>query len=223
MELDDRPPSTVFLRPIGSPIALGFAGLVAASLVDSGLELGWFSQSEQTQVAIVLLAFAFPLQFAASMIAFAARDGGIGTGIGVLSGTWLTNALIFLATPSSARSHALGLFLLAAGGLLLGVAAAAATGKLVPAAVFAVEGLRFLLAGIYFLGGSEPWQDASGVVGLVVVALAGYAVLAAALEDERTRDVLPLGRRSAGLLSMQKPFADQMRGVEHEPGVRKQL
>jgi succinate-acetate transporter protein len=201
--------TTIFLRPIGTPVALGLSGLVAASLVASGLELGWVSAGERPLVAIVFLAFAFPLQGLASILAFLARDGAVGTAMGVLAGTWLATGLTYLATPPGSTSDTLGLLLLAAGGLLAAAAAAAASGKLVPAAVFATEALRFALIALYELSGAEVWQNLGGVVGLVVVALAGYAMLAAVLEGAHGRTVLPLGRRGGR--------------VEREPGVRAQL
>jgi succinate-acetate transporter protein len=205
----DGPPTRVYLRPIGSPVALGLSGLLAASLVVSGLELGWIAAADRHQVAIVLVAFAFPLQLVASLLAFAARDGAVGTALGVLAGTWLTIGLDWLASPPAVTSDTLGLFLLATAGLLAAAAAAAATGKLLPGLVFATAALRFALVGVYDLSRVLAWQHVAGVVGLVVVALAGYAMLAAVLEDARGRDVLPLGRRTERL--------------DGEPGVRSQL
>ena len=207
--MSSGPPATVFLRPIGSPVALGLSGLVAASLVASGVELGWVAVDERAHAAVAILAFAFPLQFAASLLAFAARDGAVGTANGILSGAWLATSLVWLTSLPGSVSGSLGLLLLAAAGLLAAAAASAATGKLMPAVVFLAEALRFALVGIHELGGSEFWQNAGGVVGLVVVALAGYTMLAVVLEDARDRTVLPIGRRGSG--------------PQPEPGVRRQL
>ena len=213
----------MFLRPIGSPVGLGFAGLVGASLITSGLELQWLAPTQGKYVGLLLLAFPFPLQLSASILAFLARDGVIGTAMGVLAGTWLGEALAHLALAPGARSGALGLLLLAAAGLLVAAAAAAALGKLVPAAVLGVESLRFALLGVYELSGVKAWEHAGGVVGLVVVALAGYAVLAAVLEDAAGKPVLSLLRRGAGLAALAGGAEAQVAAVEHEPGVRKQL
>lgn len=205
----EAPPATVFLRPIGSPVALGLSGLVVASLVASGVELGWVAVDERTHAAIAVLAFAFPLQFAASLLAFAARDGAVGTANGILSGAWLATSLVWLTSLPGSVSGSLGLLLIAAAGVLAGAGVAAATGKVLPALVFLLEALRFVLAGIHELGGTEFWQNAAGVVGLGVVALAGYTMLAVTLEDAKDRTVLPIGRRGPG--------------PEPEPGVRRQL
>lgn len=208
--------SIVVLRPIGSPAGLGLAGLVGGSLVASGVELGWLSPSDRPHAALVFLAFSFPLQLVASVLAFTARDGAVGTALGLLSGTWLATALVWLTSAPGEGSGALGLLLVAACGLLIGVAAAVATDKVAIALVLAVEGARFALAGVYDLGGSESWQDAAGVVGLLVVVLAAYSLLAAVLEDATRRTVLPLGRRRSAGAAV---------GAESggEPGVRARL
>lgn len=207
--MNEQPPATVFLRPLGTPVALGLAGLVTASLVASGLELGWVDVTQRPHAAITFIAFAFPLQALAAVLAFLARDAAVGTAMGILSATWLATGLEYVASAPGTVSGSLGLLLLAAGFLLAAAAAGATASKLVPAAVFTIEALRFVLSGIYELSGTNFWQDFAGVVGLVVVALAGYAMLAAVLEASRGRTVLPLGRRNAPL--------------EHEPGVRPQL
>lgn len=53
----------IFLRPIATPLALGFLALGGATLLLSGLQLGWFSpQQESMYVALALISFGFPLQ-----------------------------------------------------------------------------------------------------------------------------------------------------------------
>jgi hypothetical protein len=89
--------------------------------------------------------------------------------------------------------------------------------------VFAVEALRFALAGVYELSIAEGWQDAAGVVGLAVVVMAGYTMFALSLESAHGRTVAPLGRRAEGATAMSEPLAGQVDAVEHEAGVRKQL
>jgi len=49
-------------------MALGLAGLLGASLVASGMDLGWIARSEQAKVGLVLLGFAVPLQLVASVL-----------------------------------------------------------------------------------------------------------------------------------------------------------
>jgi succinate-acetate transporter protein len=102
----------VVLRPIGNPLPLGFLALGGATLLVSGLQLGWLEPADGKNVALVLIAFAFPLQLVTSLFGFLGRDVVAGTGMGVLSGTWLATGLIMLTSPPGATSDALGLFLL---------------------------------------------------------------------------------------------------------------
>ena len=106
------------LRPIASPLALGFAGLAGASPVTSGLELAWIASSEREQVGLLILLFAPPLQATASIFGFLGRDAVAATGMGILSATWLSIGAVLLATPSGSTSDALGTFLVVASAAL---------------------------------------------------------------------------------------------------------
>jgi succinate-acetate transporter protein len=209
---DGVPPATaVFLRPIANPLPLGFLALAAGTLLVAALQLDWLAPSDGRSVALILIAFVVPLQLVTSLFSFLARDVAAGTGMGILSGTWLSIALVTLDSPAGATSDALGLFLLMAGVAMWVPASVAAASKLVPAAVLATAGLRFVVTGIYELSGATWWERAAGIVGLVLCALGVYAALAMALEDARGRTVLPLGRRA------------QLTGPQPEAGVREQL
>jgi succinate-acetate transporter protein len=202
------PESRIMLRPLGNPLPLGFIALAGGTLLVSGLQLKWLEPTEGTQVALVLIAFVFPLQLVASVLGFLARDVVAGTGMGILSGTWLSIALVTLTGQPGATSDALGLFLLLAAVAMLVPAATAAAGKLVATAVLATTSLRFATTGLYQLTASDGWKATAGAVGLLLCALALYAALAMALEDALGRAVLPLGRRAA---------------IDGEPGIRDQL
>ena len=213
----------VVLRPIGNPLPLGFLGLAAATLLVSGLQLGWLNPADGRDVALILIAFVFPLQLVSSILGFLARDVVAGTGMGVLAGSWLSIGLVQLSSPAGATSDALGLFLLIAAVAMMISASAALTSKLVPAAVLGTTALRFAVTGAYQLTASSAWKHAAGIVGLVLCALAVYAALAMALEDARRATLLPLGRRGLGRSSLQSGLAAQIGGIEHEAGVREQL
>lgn len=201
----------VFLRPIGNPLPLGFLALAAATLLVSGLQLGWLARSEGKDVALILLAFVFPLQLLTSVLGYLARDVVAGTGMGVLAGTWLSVGLVKLTSAPGATSDTLGLFLLLAAAAMLIPATASVAGKLVPAAVLGTTALRFAATGVYELTASTGWKDLAGLIGVVLCALALYAAAAMALEDASRRTILPLGRRGRAV------------GVEQEAGVREQL
>ncbi len=213
----------VVLRPIAGPLALGFFGLAAATFVMSGLQLGWVDPAEGRKVALCILAFTVPLQFTASLFGFLARDGVAATGMGLLSGIWAAVALVTFAGEPGSTSDALGLFLLVAGVAMWAPAAAATASKLVPALVLATAGLRFLVAGLHQLTASTAWEDAAGVIGLVLAALAVYAAYAAEFEDVLKRPLLPLGRRGEGERAVEGTYADQVAKLAREPGVRRQL
>jgi Tfp pilus assembly protein PilO len=89
--------------------------------------------------------------------------------------------------------------------------------------VLATAGLRFVLTGVYQLTANEVWEDAAGIVGILLAALAIYAAYAAELEDVLKRPVLPLGRRGKGERALKGTYSEQIADVAHEPGVRQQL
>jgi len=213
----------IALRPLGNPLPLGFLALAAGTSVLAGLQLGWFAEAEGRNVALILLAFVFPLQLLASIFGFLSRDVVAGTGMGVLAGTWLSIALVTLASPAGSTSAALGLLLLVSMVAMLVPALVAAAGKLIASAVLGTAGLRFGITGVYELSALEGWQDLAGVVGLALAALAIYAALAMALEDARRRTVLPLLRRGSGRASMEEGLSAQVDRIEHEAGIREQL
>ncbi len=219
----DRVDTVVSLRPIGSPLGLGFVGLATATFVLAGLQLGWVSANERTLTGAVIIAFAVPSQLIASVLCFLSRDGAAGTAVGTLAGSWLSVGVVLILSPPGSVSGALGLVLLGSGTVLILFAGLAGLSKLVPALILLLAGTRFALDGIYQLGAGAGWQDASASVGLVLAAAALYAAWAMELEDARGRTVVPLGRRGLGRGSLDGPFADQVEGLEHEPGVRKTL
>ena len=211
--------ATIFLRPIGSPLTVGLAGLATASLVQSGLDLGWIAKTQALQVGFVLLAVPFVLQLVACVFSYLARDGATGATLGILSTTWLAMGLIHISSPGQ-TSGALGLLLVTAGGLLALSGTAVAVGKPLSGIVFIAAALRFVLAGISQLGAGGSWENAAGVVGCVVCGLAAYSLLAFELEGQQRRTVLPTFRRARGKLSVTGGLEDQVDGVAHEAGVR---
>ena len=189
-------PARVFLRPIANPLPLGFVALAAATILLSGLQLGWLESAEGANVALILIAFVFPLQLVTSIFGMLGRDVVAATGMGILAGTWLSVGLVTLTSAPGATSDALGLFLLLAGAAMLIPALGATGGKLAAAAVLTTTAVRFATTGIYELTAKQVWADIAGVVGLALCALALYAALAMALEDAGRLDVLPVGRPS---------------------------
>lgn len=213
----------IFLRPIATPIPLGFFALATASLLLAGAELHWFTASDRTIVAVVLVAFTFPLQLLASVFGFLGRDTAVATSFGVLCATWLVLGIDRLLTPPGHTSPAVGVLLLAAAGWVALCATGASLGKLGPAIVLGLAALRFAVTGVHELTGSGGLQRASAIVGLVLVAAVVYVALALELESLQRRTLLPVLRRGRGREAVEGDLADQTRTAEHEPGVREQL
>ncbi len=214
----------IVLRPIASPFPLGFSALATASLLVAGSELGWLvSRSDRPLIAIVLVAFAAPLQLVACLFGFLGRDSSAATSFGVQAATWLVVGIARLQSAPGSVSHALGVLLCAASAWVALCALGSALGKLIPAAVLALVSLRFLLTGLYELTASRGIEHAAGIVGLVLVAASAYAILALEIEALQRRTVLPLLRRGSGEVAMDQSLHEQSRRIQHEPGVREQL
>ena len=213
----------ICLRPIGGPMAIGFFGLAAATFVVSGLQLGWVGLAEGKTVALVLAGFAFVAQIVAAVFCLLARDGVAATAMSVLALTWLVVGLVLLASKPGSTSGALGLFLLVSGTAMVLTCFTVALSKLVPAAVFGLAALRFFATAGYELSGRQVWEQAAGVLGLLLFAVALYAAWAAELEDALGRTVLPLGRHGRGQAAVHGSLLEQVEDVSTRPGVRRQL
>jgi uncharacterized protein len=205
----EEPASRVVLRPLATPLPLGFLALVLATTLFSAVQLGWVPPTEGRIAGYTALFATVPLQLLASVMGFLARDPVAATGMGLLTGTWAVVGITTVTSPPGAVSDGLGVFLLVAGTCML-VPAVSAGSKLVPAAVMALAGVRFAVTGAYHLSGSAGWKAAAGWVGLVLAVLALYAALALEIEGSHRRTVLPLGRRGQA-------------SVGDDPGVRPQL
>src|SRR3954462_8234884 len=137
----------ITVRPIGSPTGLGLFGLAAATIVVSGLQLGWVEQAEGKKVGLILIAFPFVAQLLASVWSTLARDGVASTAMGVLSLTWLTTGLVLFSSKPGETSDALGLLLLFAAAAMILTGLVASMSKLALSLIFMTAGLRFLLGG----------------------------------------------------------------------------
>ncbi len=216
----DKPDAHIFLRPIGSPLTIGMSGLSIASLLQSGFDLRWIPVTQAHAVGLILLAAPFVLQLLACVFAYLARDGAAGAALGVLSTTWAALGAVHLTSSPGARSGAIGLMLLGSGGVLALTAAATASSKPLPALVFGLAAVRFALGGIYELGGAASWRDGAGIIGLVVLGLAAYCVLAFELEGQRRAPVLPTFRLGRARLGVGAELGTEAAGVAREPGIR---
>ena len=187
--------SRVFLRPIASPLTLGFLALGGATLILSGSQLGWFPLSETRYVALVLMAFGAPLQLLSSVFGFLARG----------EERRARDVPGFRGRGAPRPGHRCG-FRSARACRRVGDGGA----PLPPHRALPVE--------------REPGlavrrRDR----GLVLLAVAYYAALALAIEEVRHKTVLPVLHVGEGKASLEGGAADQVERVEHEAGVREQL
>lgn len=219
----DESIARVVVRPIASPLALGFLALAIGSFVLAGLELGVVSVDQSSVVALVLVALVAPLQFIAMIYGFLARDAVAATGMGILSATWATVGIIMLTQPPGAISSGKGLLLLASAVALLVPAATGFTTKAVAGLVMITAAARFALTGAYQLNGIDGVQTAAAILGFVLSGIALYAAFAFELEDSKRRTILPTLRNNMGRRAMQGDLSDELAQVRHEAGVREQL
>jgi succinate-acetate transporter protein len=212
----------VVLRPLASPLPLGFLALAVATVAFATVQLSWIPQSEGHTIALGVLVLTVPLQLLAAVMGFLARDPVAATGMGILSGTWGAACLATLSAPPGATSDGLGVILLASAACLL-VPAVAARSKAVPALVIATSAARFAVTGVAQIDGGRTWLQAAGWVGIALAAISAYAALALELEGTELRTVLPLGRTGASRRAVDGRLEDQTESLATEPGVRQQL
>jgi len=210
------PPAVVSLRPIATPLSLGFLALAVTSFLVSGLELSWASPARQAHtVALLVLVFVVPLQAISTVFGFLARDPAAAAGMGVMTGTWAAFGTATLMSTPGSTSRGLGLLLCAAAMSLVVPAAAATLSKPLAGVVLALAAARFAVSGAFELTGSTTAGHVAGWLGLAVFALATYAALAFELEGATGRAIVPVGRRV--------PRHAAVDEADREPGVRATL
>ena len=216
------PPVRIMLRPLASPLPIGFFAFAIGSFLFTSFELGWVAESQLPQLATIMIVFVAPLELIASILAYWARDSGGATALGLFGMTWAVVGVISL-TDTAPRSPMLGVFLICMSAVVLAFAAAAVAGKPALSAVALLATARFLLTGVYQIHGGAAWERASGWIGLPLAAAAFYLAFALMVVDSQRRTVLPLMRRGQARTALESHLGDQVAAVEREAGVRGQL
>ena len=213
----------ITLRPLASPVPLGFFAFGVGSFLLSTLQLGFLPAEEARSVALILGAFVFPAEGLAAVFAFLARETLGATVLGIFSFAWLATSIVVYTTAPDMTSGALGMFdvILAVILVLLGVSAM--LGKPLLATVILLASARYGLNAAFELTGSAAIQTTSGYLGLLIALVSLYGGIAFGLEDLQHRTVLPLGRRGEARQAFQGDLGEQVGPVESEAGVRKQL
>ena len=221
-DADDLAPRThIALRPVGSPLPLGFFAFGTGVALTSLLELQVLTASHR--VAVVLLTFTAPLELLGAVFAFLARDSGAGTALAVFGGSWVSTGTSLLLAPDGSRSAVTCAYDLALVAVLAVMALAARQGKPVLTVLLTLASVRFGASGLYESTGAAPAQQLAGLVGLIIVTFSLYGGLALPLEDGRGQTVLPLGRRGRARSALEDGLGAQLRGLDSEAGVRRQL
>lgn len=215
--------ATIFLRPIGSALPLGFFAFGVGMLILATQAIGWIPVGEQKDAAIVLIGFVFPLELVATVFAFLSRDTLGATTIGLFATSWVTFGWsLYTAAPGS-TAVTLGIYMFGFTTAILLLAALATGGKPFFTVLLMVAGARMILAGLYEVGAAgKTVFEVSGGFGLALSVLAMYGATALALEDAHQREVLPLFRRGAAAQSFEG-YERQLDRLEREAGVRQQL
>ncbi|HWE58021.1 MAG TPA: hypothetical protein VG435_21145 [Acidimicrobiales bacterium] len=214
--------SRILLRPVATPLPLGFLALAAATSEVSAVQLGWVPMSEAKFIGLALLVAVAPLQLLCAILGYLARDPVAATGMGVLAGTW---AVIGAAWHGSGASPTpvLGTILIIGAGSLLVPIAAGLSGKVIAGLVMLGAAARFALTAAFELGISPTVDTAAGWLGIALAVLAWYAAMALEVEALHQKAVLPTFRVGAAKRAMSSSLADEIDVVGNEPGVRQQL
>jgi uncharacterized protein len=220
VEHDLRAMTRIVLRPIGSPLPLGFFTVAIDNVVVSSLQWGLLPAADRRAVALVVLP-AFVVQAIVGIFAIGARDGIAGTLMLSFATTWLVDFLILYVYPPGAAA-AFGIFYVVFA-VFVALVLASALLKRALAAVVLVATPRFLVAGIAELTGNHAVAQAGAALGFLLAAVAMYTAFALLLEDARGREVLPIGRQGAARAATQGTLAVELRDIERQPGVRRTL
>jgi uncharacterized protein len=212
----------IVLRPVGSPLPIGFFSFGVGMLLLGCLSIGWIPAAEQKNVGMMLIAFVFPLELIATVVAFLARDTLGATTLGLFAASWLTIGWADRVSPPDQTSIALGIYLFGFGTVAFMLALMSTLGKPFFTVLLLVAVARMVLAGYYEIGGTHGWAKVSGGFAIALAALAMYGGAALSLEDARHRELLPLFRRGAADEAFEG-FDAQLERLEAEPGVRQQL
>lgn len=228
MSTDDEAPPTsgetadrirVVLRPMGTPLPLGFIGLFFGTAAFSALQLGWVADDQEKIIAAAVLAFSVPVQLIACVFGIMARDPIAGTGMGILTGTWAMIGVSTLLGAPGTTSPGLGVLLILTALVIL-IPAAAGAAKKLAAGVMVLGSVRYILTGIAEISGVSEMMAVAGWAGIALAAVAFYAALGFSLEDAHHRPVIPVFRAGGA------PGGDlheETSQLEREAGIRSEL
>lgn len=213
----------IVLRPLASPLPLGFFAFGIGSVLQSALQFGLIPQADVQNLALVFGAFVFPLELLAALLAFPSRETVGATILSIIAFSWLGTAIVTYVSAPDPTNPTVGFLYLSIAVILLLLGGVAVLGKPLLASVMFLAFFRYGLNGLYELLALGWIHTVSGIVGCVIFAISLYGGLALALEDVQHRTVLPFGRRGEARNAIEGDLGEQIGPVEKEAGVRKQL
>lgn len=213
----------IVVRPIGSPVPLGFFAFTFGTALASMLELGWLPRTELRDFAAIGLTCIMPLEVIASLFAFLARDGTGATLMGIFAASWTAKAVITLLAAPGSHSAVLGVFHLLLGLAALLLALAASQTKPFYTFILVLAAARFAFTGLHDLWPVRWLALVAGWCGAPIFVAGLYGSLALIVEDSTQRTVLPLFRRGKARAALEGDLREQLRRVANEAGVRQQL
>jgi succinate-acetate transporter protein len=212
----------IMLRPIGSGLPLGFFAFGIGMLLLGCSAVGWIPVSEQKDVGMMLMAFVFPLEAIATIVAFLARDTVGATTLGLFTTSWLSLGWADQSSPAGSTSVTLGIYLFGFGTAALLLGLMSIRSKPFFSALLGLATARMVLSGVYEIGGGTHWYRISGGLGIALCVLAFYGGVALGLEDVQQSEVLPLFRLGKARAAFDG-YERQLEPLANEPGVRHQL
>ncbi|MFE2723372.1 GPR1/FUN34/YaaH family transporter [Kitasatospora sp. NPDC059327] len=219
-EPDLRRMTRINLRPIASPMPLGFYAVGIASVLVGCFQLGVFEDGARRAVGLAILP-AFVLQLVVAVFALGARDVLAATLMACFSGLWLASSLVLVVEPVGG-TRVLGV-LNATFALFALMMAAVAGRKRALWLVLCAAVPRFAVAALANLTGVAWLGTLSGALGLLLAAVALYTAFALMLEDMRGGEVLPIGRSGPAHHAVEGDLTVQLRDLERQAGVRRTL
>lgn len=220
LEPDLRSMTRIVLRPIGSPLPVGFFTVAIDNAMVSTLQWGIIPASGARAVALIVFP-AFVVQTIVGVFAFLGRDSAAGTLMLSFATTWLVDALVYGLHPPGG-AEALGIFSIVFA-VFVAVMLTSALPKRALAAVLVAAAPRFLVSGIADITGSQPVAQAGAVLGYLLAVVALYAAFALLWEDSRGREIVPVGRRGLARQATTGSLAVELRDIERQAGVRRTL
>jgi uncharacterized protein len=219
-EADLRSTVRIVLRPIGSPMPLGFFTVAIDSALVSALQWGILPAGGDRAVALIVFP-AFVVQAIVGVFSFLGRDSLAATLMLSFATTWLVDALVFWLRPPGDK-EALGIFLIVFA-VFAAIMLSAALPKRALAAVLVAAVPRFFFSGLADVTGSQAISEVAAVLGFLLAAVALYTAFALLWEDTRGEEIVPVGRLGPARHATQGSLAVQLRNIERQAGVRRTL